>query len=141
MQVDRISNSVQHPVSVPSMRASRAGRSARQRGISLIGLMAWAILVSFGAYVALRVVPTVNEYMTIQRAVDKVAASSANTVPEVRAAFDRQKDIEYAITSITSNDLQITKQNDRLVISFAYEKELPLGGPVFLLLKYQGRSK
>ena len=38
-----------------------------QRGITLLGLMAWAILIGLVALVALRVFPTVNEFMTIQR--------------------------------------------------------------------------
>ena len=45
----------------------------RQRGVTLFGLLFWAIVVGAGAYVALRVFPTVNEYLTIQRAVNKIA--------------------------------------------------------------------
>jgi hypothetical protein len=62
-------------------------------------------------------------------------------VAEARQAFDRQKDIEYSISSITSKDLAITKENDRVVISFAYDKEVPIAGPVYLLIKYEGRSQ
>ena len=58
----------------------------------------------------------------------------------LRKAFDKQKDIEYAISSISGKDLEITKENERLVIRFAYDKEIPLVEPVFLLVKYQGRS-
>jgi Domain of unknown function (DUF4845) len=112
-----------------------------QRGVTLFGLVTWAIVIAFVGFVFVQVAPTVNEYVTIQRTVDKIAASSPTTVSEIRSAFETQKNIEYAITSITGNDLQITKQNDRLVIAFRYEREIPLGGPVFLLLKYQGRSK
>lgn len=116
--------------------------SARaQRGVSLIGLMFWAIIIGFIGYVAVRVLPTINEYLTIQRAVNKIAAESPPTVIEVRKAFERQKDIEYSISSITAKDLEITKENDRLVIRFAYDKEIPLVEPVFLLIKYAGRSK
>lgn len=120
-------------------RQPRALRRA-QRGISLFGLLAWAIVVGFFGYIAVVVFPTVNEYFTIKRAVDKIAAESPATVPEVRAAFERQRAIEYAISSISGNDLEVTKENDRLVIGFAYEKEIPIVGPVHLLLKYQGRS-
>jgi hypothetical protein len=121
----------------------RAGRGRRrhQRGISLVGLLFWAMLIGFTGYVAVQVLPTVNEYLTIQRAVDKIAASAPSTVPEVRAAFERQKEIEYAIQSIAGSDLQITKENDRLVIAYRYERELHLLGPAYLLLKYEGRSK
>jgi uncharacterized membrane protein YhiD involved in acid resistance len=112
----------------------------RQRGISLIGLLFWAIVISMVVLVALRVFPTVNEYLTIQRAINKIATSGANTVPEIRAAFERQKEIEYAISSISGKDLSITKEDDAIVIRFAYEKEVPLFDPVYLLIKYSGHS-
>lgn len=112
-----------------------------QRGISLIGLLFWAVVVGILAIVALRVIPTVNEYLTIQRAVNKIATEGGTTPAEIRASFERQKDIEYSITSITSKDLDITKENDKVVIRFAYDKEIELMDPVYLLIKYQGRSR
>jgi hypothetical protein len=123
------------------MTVAKVDSRARQRGISLLGLLFWAVLIGIVAVVALRVLPTVNEYLTIQRAVNKIAASGATTVPELRVAFDRQKDIEYSISSISGKDLVITKENDRVVVSFAYDKQVELAGPVFLLIKYEGRSK
>lgn len=115
-------------------------RARAQRGVSLIGLMFWAIVIGFIGYVAVRVLPTVNEYLTIQRAVNRIATEGPATVADVRKAFEKQKDIEYAISSISAKDLEITKENERLVIRFAYDKEIPLVEPVFLLVKYQGRS-
>lgn len=126
-----------------SDRQGRAtpSRLRAQRGMSLIGLMAWAIIIGFIGYLAVRVLPTVNEYLTVQRAVDRVASEAPATVGDVRRAFDKQKDIEYSITSISGKDLEVTKENDKLVIRFAYDKEIPLVEPVYLLLKYQGQSK
>jgi hypothetical protein len=127
------------------MLQGKAGRSFRlrgsQRGVTLFGLLFWAIILGFLGYVLVRTLPTVNEYMTIQRAVEKVAAAQPATVNEARIAFDRQKEIEYSIVSVTSKDLQITKENDKVVISYAYDKEVPIVGPVYILLKYEGRSK
>ncbi len=122
-------------------RQARPARLRSQRGISLIGLVFWAVLIAFVAYIGIRVFPTVNEYLTIQRAVDKVAADSPTTVAEVRKAFDKQREIEYSISSISGKDLDIFKENDHLVIRFAYDKEIPIIEPVFLLVKYAGRSK
>ena len=113
----------------------------RQRGITLFGLLFWAVVVGFVALIVMKVLPTVNEYYTIQKAVNKIAVEGGTTVPEIRAAFERTKDIEYSITSISSKDLNITKENDKVVISFAYDKEIELIKPVFLLIKYEGRSK
>jgi len=112
-----------------------------QRGITLFGLLFWAVFVGFFAYVLIRAVPTVTEFFTIQRAVNQIAASSPQTVAEARQAFDRQKEVEYSITAISGRDLTVTKENDRVVLAFAYDKQVPLFGPVYLLIKYEGRSK
>ena len=115
----------------------RSGRG--QRGFTLFGLLFWAIIVGFLALIGMRVLPALNEYFTIKRAINKIT-SEGSTVPEIRNAFERQKDIEYAITSISGKDLQITKENDKVVVGFAYDKEIELMKPVFLLIKFEGRS-
>lgn len=120
---------------------AKLASSRRQRGVTLFGLMFWAIVIGVTALVIMRVLPTVNEYYTIQRAVDKIAREGGTTVPEIRAAFDKTKQIEYSITSIDGKDLQITKENEQVVVSFAYDKEIELVAPVYLLIKYEGRSK
>jgi hypothetical protein len=112
-----------------------------ERGITLIGLLFWAVLIAMVAVVALRVGPTVNEYLTIEKAVNKIARDGGKSVPELRTAFERTKQIEYAISSISGKDLEITKENDRIVIKYAYDKEVELFGQVYLLIKYRGQSK
>ncbi|AKJ31157.1 DUF4845 domain-containing protein [Caldimonas brevitalea] len=114
---------------------------ARQRGVSLLGLLFWAVVIGMLALVAMKVLPTVNEYLTIRSAVNKVAQEGATSVPEIRAAFDRQKQIEYSIQSISGSDLIVTKENDRVVVSFAYDAEVKLFDPVYLVIKYSGRSE
>ena len=120
---------------------AKLASSRRQRGVTLFGLMFWAIVIGVTALVVMRVLPTVNEYYTIQRAVDKIAREGGTTVPEIRAAFEKQKQIEYSISSIDGKDLLITKENEQVVVSFAYDKEIELVAPVYLLIKYEGRSK
>jgi hypothetical protein len=121
--------------------APRANRRSAQRGITLFGLLFWGMLVGVAAYVVIRVFPTVNEYLTIQRSVETIAKSQPATVAEVRQAFDKQRDIEYSISSITGKDLLVTKENDKVVVGFAYDKLIPIYGSVYLLIKYEGRSR
>lgn len=123
----------------PPLPPSR-GRAA-QRGITLFGLLFWAILIGFAAYLLVRIVPTVNEYLTVQRTVESVARAQPATVAEARAAFDKQKELEYSISEVSGKDLVVTKENDKVVIAFAYDKMIPIYGPVYVLIKYQGRSK
>jgi Tfp pilus assembly major pilin PilA len=116
-------------------------RARRQRGVTLIGLLFWAVVVSTVGLIALKVLPSLNEYFTIQRAVNKLASSSPGSVPEIRNAFERQKDIEYSISSLSGKDLEITKENEQVVIKFGYDKEIELIAPVYLVIKYRGRSQ
>ncbi|WOP16624.1 DUF4845 domain-containing protein [Ottowia sp. SB7-C50] len=109
-----------------------------QRGISFLGLLFLGVVLALLAIVVARVVPTATEYMAIHKAVKK-AAAEGGTVPAVRAAFDRTASVDY-ITSITGKDLDVTKQGDKVVVNFAYDKEIPLAGPAYLLLKYRGSS-
>ena len=121
------------------LRASRTVRA--ERGITLIGLLLWAIVVAFVALIIVRVLPTINEYSTILRAVQNIAKTDAGNVAAVRAAFEKQKEVEYSIASIGGKDLQVTKENDKLVVRFAYDKEIELFSPVFLLIKYRGEGR
>jgi len=118
-------------------RTVRSGRG--QRGVTLFGLLFWAIVIGFFALIGMRVLPTLNEYFTIKRTVNKIT-TEGTTVPEIRLAFEKQKDVEYSITSISGKDLNITKENDKVVVSFAYDKEVELVKPVYLLIKFEGRS-
>jgi hypothetical protein len=117
----------------------RAHGGRGQRGFTLFGLLFWAIILGFLALVGMRVLPALNEYFTIKRTINKIS-TEGTTVPEIRSAFEKQKDIEYSITTISGKDLSITKENDKVVVSFAYDKEIELMKPVFLLIKFEGRS-
>lgn len=123
------------------MTFGRHGARRRQGGFTLFGLLIAAIVVGLIALIGMRVLPTMNEYFTVVKAVNKIANEGGTTVPEIRAAFERIKAVEYAISSISSKDLLITKENDKVVVSFAYDKEIELMEPVFLVIKYKGRSK
>ncbi|MDO5087673.1 MAG: DUF4845 domain-containing protein [Comamonadaceae bacterium] len=112
-------------------------RSA-QRGISFLGLLFLGGILAFLGVVGAQVVPTVTEYMSIQKAAKK-AAADGSTVPEVRASFDRAAAVDY-FSAIAGKDLEVTKVNDRIVVNFAYDKEIHLFGPAYLVLKYRGSS-
>ena len=123
------------------VRRTRVAARNAQRGVTLFSLMFWAIIVGFTALITMRVLPTLNEYFTIQKAVNRIANENAGTVGAVRQAFEKQKEVEYSIQTIGGKDLNVTKENDKVVISFAYDKEIELVKPVYLLIKYEGRSK
>lgn len=111
----------------------------RQRGLSFIGLLfVGGVLAATGVVVA-QIVPTAIEYQAVVKAANK-AAREGNTVAEVRSIFDKAASIDN-ISSITGKDIEVTKENDQVVVSFAYQREIHLAGPGYLTLKYQGRSR
>jgi hypothetical protein len=110
-----------------------------QRGISLLGLLFWGVILAFVVIVGMKVVPSVTEYFAIMKTVKKVAAAGGDTPQIIRRNFDIALMADY-ITTIQGKDLEITKNGDKVVISFAYEKEFVLIDPVYLLIKYKGTT-
>jgi len=115
------------------------GSIERQRGLSLVGLILVGIIVVFLIALGFRVVPAVVEYIAIERAVQKIK-SEGTTVREIQSAFDRHATIDD-ITSISSRDLDITKEGDRIVISYAYAKKVPITDNVSLVIDFSGTTR
>jgi len=116
------------------VRAVKSG----QRGFSLLGFIFVGGVLAVSGVIVAQIVPTAIEYQAILKAVQKSA--DGNTVVEVRNIFDRAAAIDN-ISSITAKDIEVTKENDKVVVSFAYEREIHLAGPAYLTMKYAGRSK
>ncbi len=114
-------------------------RKSRQRGISFIGLVFVASILAMAGVVAAQVFPTAIEFLAVQKAAQK-AANEGQTPAEIRTIFDKASSIDD-IKSISSKDLDISKQGDKVVVGFSYVREIHLVGPAFLTLKYEGRSK
>jgi hypothetical protein len=114
------------------------GLKKRQRGISFIGVLFVVGVLACVGILAAQAFPTVIEYQAALKAIQK--ASAGSTVAEVKQIFDKAAQIDD-INSISGKDLVVTKNGDKVVVKFAYNKEIHMFGPAFLLLKYVGTSK
>jgi len=113
-----------------------------QRGISFLGLLILGIVIALLVIVGLRVVPTVMEYMEILKTAKKVAADGGETPAVIRKNFVVATSAAYIDAgTLDPKDLEITKKGDKVVISFSYDKEVPLIDPVYLLIKYRGTTE
>ena len=108
-----------------------------QRGGILFTLVFVAMLAMIGL-IAAEAAPTYLEYQAVMKAI--VKSKDASTVAEIRKTFDKAAQIDD-INAISGKDLIVTKEGDKVVVAFAYNKEIHMFGPAFLLLKYVGRSK
>src|SRR6266568_2467223 len=116
----------------------KLGVKSGQLGISFVGLLFVVGVLASLAVLGAQAFPTVVEYQAILKAAQK--ASGGNTVPEVRQIFNKAADIDD-IKSISGKDLDISKNGDKVVVKFAYTREIHMFGPAYLLLKYTGQSK
>jgi hypothetical protein len=111
-----------------------------QRGISFMGLLFVAGTLGIAGVIAAQVFPTVVEYQAITRAAARASQAPSGTMAEVRLLFDKQAAVDD-IRTISGKDVEVTKEGDKIVVKFAYQREIHLTGPAWLTLKYEGRSK
>src|SRR5512145_1804360 len=113
--------------------------ASRQRGLSLIGLIFIGLIAVALLALGFRVVPAVVEDIAIERAGQKIK-NEGTTVREIQSAFERHRTIDD-IPSITSQDLDITKEGDRIVISYAYQNKIPILDNVSLVIDFAGTTR
>ena len=117
----------------------RARLRARQRGLSLVSLIFLGVIAILLLTIGFKLVPSLVEYLAIDRAVQRIK-NEGSTVREIRAAFDRYATIDD-IKSVNSKDLDITKDADGVVISFAYSYSVPIADNVRLVIDYSGSTR
>jgi len=112
--------------------------ASNQRGISLVSLIFILAILGMLGLVALRVAPTVTEFMTVKKIIVKLK-ESGTSIPQMRMSFNQQADIGY-VDAINGKDLDIVQGPTGFEISFAYQKKIPLAGPVSLVIDYEGST-
>jgi hypothetical protein len=111
----------------------------RQRGLSLVSLIFIGLIAIMLLTIGFKLVPSLIEYLAIDRAIQRIK-NEGSTVRELRGAFDKYATIED-IKSISGKDLDITKDADGVVISFAYSYSVPLAENVRLVIDYSGSTR
>jgi hypothetical protein len=111
----------------------------RQEGLSIIGLIIIGLIVVALLGLGFKLIPAVIEYIAIERAVQKIKGEGS-TVRDIQASFDRHATIDD-ITSINSRDLDITKEGDQIVISYAYQKKIPVMENVSIVIDFAGTTR
>jgi len=98
------------------------------------------IVIVFLAVGGLKIAPAYIEYFTVKKAIVAIAQSNSRaTVGEVRYAFQMRSAIDN-IDVIGAKDLDITKEGNEVVVSFAYPKRIPLFGNVNVVIDFAASS-
>jgi type II secretory pathway pseudopilin PulG len=111
----------------------------KQRGLSLVGLIVVLFVVVLVVLFAMKLVPSFVEYRSAKSAIEAIAAQNLTSAGEVRKAFELRSAIDD-INTIKPTDLDIAKDGNAFVISFAYRKEVPLFKGVGLYIDYTAHA-
>ena len=112
----------------------------RQRGLGLVALIVVLAIIVALALFAMKVVPSYLEFRAAKNAIDAIAREKPGaSVGDIRRAFENRQAIDD-INALKSTDLEITKDSNAVVISFAYRKEVQLFPNVGLYIDYNARA-
>jgi len=115
-------------------------RRSRQTGVTLIGFIFMAALVAGAGILAFRTVPIYNEYFTVQKILRSIDVNNETTPAQIRSQFDLKASADY-VYEIKSRDLDVTRENGKIVISIAYQRTIPIAGNVSLLFDFEANNR
>jgi hypothetical protein len=112
-----------------------------QAGITILGFIFVAAVLLSLAMIGFRVLPAYIEYFavvkTLHQSLDN--AHDGITVQEFRRDFDLKASVGY-IDSVRGSDVDLVKEDNKLVATASWTDTLPLVGNVSLLLDFQASA-
>ncbi|WP_265921542.1 DUF4845 domain-containing protein [Cupriavidus nantongensis] len=116
----------------PAWRRGGAG------GFSVWTLLVIVVFVVGVALPAVRAIPSLVEYFSVKRAAGYAKQRAANK-REVVEFFEKQAAIDR-ITAVKGEDLLIREDDNGTIqsVDFSYRTEVPVYGPLSLLITYSG---
>lgn len=115
---------------------------AQQRGISFGGFIFGAFLLVFLGITGLKLVPAYMEEAKIKNIFIAMAHDpdmQKATPHDVKVSFDKRAVIDN-ITAIKADDIDISSDNGRPVLSASYSVKIPLGGNISLYIEFNPSS-
>ena len=124
------------------MKRENSTLSGRQRGVTLTGLLMGVALLGIVAFFVMKLFPDVTDYLAIVKDVKATAQDPASRemgISDIRTAYSKRAEIDN-VKGIEPADLDISKENGEVVITFAYSRKIPLFLNASLVLDFEGSS-
>lgn len=114
-----------------------------QRGITLTKLLLTCAIVGVVLVVLMKLAPEYIVYYKIKADVMAIAqeanAKQGATVADIRQSFERRAEIDQ-ITDFRASDLDISKEGDRVIVAFEYERKIHMVKNISVLIEFAGSS-
>lgn len=114
----------------------------QQRGLTLISLVFWGVVIIFLALLAMKLIPAYTEYFTIQKILKDIGNDpniKGMSNGEIRDKFNKRAMVDN-ITTIKSSDLDISRESGLTVVSAEYPFQTKLVGNISLLVEFSANS-
>jgi hypothetical protein len=115
-------------------------QASKQHGLSLIGFIFLAVIVGFVMFTSFRCVPAWTEYFSLKKVLQATANEFGieSTSPPIRSAFDRRAQIDDL--PVKGSELDIRKENGKIVLSVSYARRVPVAGNMSLLFDFEASA-
>jgi cell division protein FtsL len=114
----------------------------QQRGLSMVGLLLWGIVIVFVALVAMKLIPAYTEFLEIRKILTDIGSEAGiknMSNADIRDRFERRAMIDN-ITAVKSADLKISRESGKTVVSVEYTFQTELVGNLSLLADFSASS-
>ena len=114
----------------------------KQRGVSFGGFVFIAFLVVVVGVYGIKLIPPYMENAEIKNVFNEISRDPdlQNASPrDIRGSFEKRASIN-AIKSIKPEDIEISNNSGKLVLSVSYAVKVPLGGNVSILMEFKPTS-
>jgi hypothetical protein len=114
----------------------------RQRGIGFVGFILIGAGIIFAAVAGMKLVPPYLHSAQIAEIFKSIARDpnmQGASINDIKMAYAKRANVNY-ITDVSPEDIEIDKDNGRLVLSTSYSVKIPVAGNITLLLEFNPSS-
>ena len=115
----------------------------RQRGMGLLALIFWALISVLVFIVVLKLIPVYKENLAIRTTLSDIASDSViqnKEKWEIRKFFNERAEIDN-ISSVNGSDLEVEKEDGKIVLGIAYSVKTPLFANISLNISFNESSE
>lgn len=113
-----------------------------QRGMGMTGVILTIAAALFVVIMAMKIVPTYLQNMTIQKIFKTIATDpemQAASVKDIRDSFNKRAMMDN-ISTLTAEAIEISKEGTTWTLSAAYAVKVPVAGNMSLLIEFTPSS-
>ena len=114
----------------------------RQHGVSMVGIIFIAAGVILVAVLGMKLAPPYMHSAQLTQIFKAIASDpemQSASIKDIKESFNKRANINY-ISDISADDIDVNKDNGRLIISASYTVKIPLAGNITLLLEFNPSS-